>query len=95
MKFHVKKNDRVVVLSGNYRGVNGTILSVLSKKERVVVKLDRPPGNQAKKWGVVTKAIRKTQDRPQGGFVELDPSFHVSNVKLAEKKGKRKTEKKS
>lgn len=91
MKRHVKKNDLVVVIAGNYRGVRGKVLSVNPRKQRAVVTLDRPVGNQDKKFGVYRKAVRKTQDRPQGGFVELDRSYHLSNVMLAETYDKRRS----
>ena len=35
--FHVKKNDEVVVLSGSNKGKRGRIISVLAKKQRVIV----------------------------------------------------------
>ncbi len=80
MKLHVKKNDLVVVLNGNDRGKRGKILSVDPKKERVVVEGVR----------MMKKALRKSQDRPQGGFQEREATLHISNVMLAELFDKRK-----
>ena len=37
IKHHVKKGDQVEVISGNYRGSTGKILSVMSKKNRVLI----------------------------------------------------------
>ncbi len=91
MSVHVKKNDVVVVLSGNNRGIRGTVISVNAAKCRVVV---RPAGREAdekknENIRIIRKSIRKTQDRPQGGFVELDRSYHASSVMLAERYDKR------
>ena len=36
-RFHVKKNDEVVVLSGSNKGKRGRIISVLAQKQRVIV----------------------------------------------------------
>ena len=84
MKTHVKKNDVVVVLIGNDRGKRGKILSMDPKKERVVVEGIR----------MIKKAVRKSQDRPQGGFLEYEGSIHISNVMLADVYDKRRTENK-
>ena len=37
VKFHVKKDDTVVVLTGKDRGKSGKILKVIPKKQRVIV----------------------------------------------------------
>jgi large subunit ribosomal protein L24 len=74
MKTHVKKDDLVVVLAGNDRGKRGKVLAVHPTEGRVVVEGVR----------IVKKAMRKSQDRPQGGFQEKEGSIHISNVMLAE-----------
>ena len=38
MKMHVRKNDKVVVISGNDKGVKSEILAVNPKKGTVLVK---------------------------------------------------------
>ena len=85
MKAHVKKDDLVVVLAGNDRGKRGKVLAVNPRDGRVVIEGVR----------IVKKAIRKSQDRPQGGFQEKEGSIHLSNVMLAEAfdKGKESAEK--
>ncbi len=79
MKKHVKKNDLVVVLSGNERGKRGKILTINVQAQRVAVEGVK----------IIKKAIKKTQDRPQGGFQEKEGFIHISNVMLAEKYDKR------
>ena len=73
-RFHVKKNDQVVVLSGSDKGKRGRIISVLGKKERVIVEGAR----------MIKKHMRKSQQNPQGAIVEREGSIHISNVMKAE-----------
>ena len=71
MKTHVKKGDEVEVIAGNHKGKRGTVLSVNAAKQQVVVEGARK----------ITKAVRPTQDNPEGGLVEKDGPIHLSNVK--------------
>ncbi len=68
--FHVKKNDEVVVLSGSDKGKRGRIISILPKKERVIVE----------GVAMIKRHTRKSQQHPQGAIVEKEGSVHVSNV---------------
>jgi large subunit ribosomal protein L24 len=72
-KFHVKKNDEVVVLSGTQQGKRGKVLQVLRDRNRVIIE------------GVnfIKKASRKTQEQPQGGIIEREGTLHISKVMLA------------
>ena len=76
-KYHVKKNDKVVVNSGNFRGEKATVVAVLSKNDRVVLKLDKGDANLGK------RTVKKSKANPNGGLVERAVSVHVSNVKKA------------
>jgi large subunit ribosomal protein L24 len=71
--FHVKKNDEVVVLSGTQQGKRGKVLEVLRDRSRVIVE------------GVnfIKKSSQKTQQQPQGGFIEREGALHISKVMLA------------
>ena len=72
-KFHVKKNDEVVVLTGTQQGKRGKVLEVLRDRGRVIIE------------GVnfIKKASRKTQEQPQGGIIEREGALHISKVMLA------------
>ena len=74
-RFHVKKGDEVVVISGTEKGRRGRIISVLPKKERVIVEGLK----------MIKKHQRKSQQHPNGAIVEREGSLHISNVMLAEK----------
>jgi large subunit ribosomal protein L24 len=73
-KFHVKKGDEVVVLSGKEKGKRGKIIAVQTKKSRVIVE-----GLQ-----MIKRHTRKSQQHPNGAIVEREGSIHISNVKKAE-----------
>lgn len=84
-KATVKKGDEVIVLSGSARGARGKVLEVLPKKERVVVEGVRK----------MRKAVRKSQQHPDGGFLEKEAPIHISNVMLVsrwEERRKRRAE---
>ncbi|MCE1275045.1 MAG: 50S ribosomal protein L24 [Chlorobiaceae bacterium] len=71
IKLHVKKNDSVVVISGNDRGKSGKVLKVFPQKGRVIVE-----GVNIRK-----RHMRPTQSSPQGSIIEREFPIHASNVK--------------
>jgi large subunit ribosomal protein L24 len=71
---HVKKGDQVKVISGAFRGAQGTITEVQPSKGRVLIEGVR----------MIKKAIRPSQDRPNGGIIEKEGPIHISNVKVVE-----------
>lgn len=74
----IKVNDTVEVISGNFKGVRGTVQRVYPKKKMVVVS------------GVnIIKKHQKPKptggrSRAQGGIIEFEAPIHVSNVMLVE-----------
>jgi large subunit ribosomal protein L24 len=77
---HVKKGDRVEVISGASRGAQGTVMEVQPSKGRVLIEGVR----------MIKKATRPSQDRPNGGIIEKEGPIHISNVKRVEEKEKPK-----
>lgn len=67
---HVKKGDKVKVLSGKDRGKEGTVLEAFPKQERVLVE----------GVNMVHKHAKPSQDNPQGGILNQEAAIHVSNV---------------
>ncbi len=72
MPRHIRKGDEVMIRNGDFRGKTGTVVRILTKKDRVVVKGPQIQG--------ITKNLRPTRVNPQAGQVTLDRTFHVSNV---------------
>ena len=69
---NVKKGDRVKVIAGKDKGKEGEIIRALPSKGRVVVE----------KVNMVKKAMRPTQQNPQGGISTMEAPLNVSNVML-------------
>lgn len=78
--YHVKKGDKVRVISGNFKGNEATILAILPKKDRVVLELS------SKTQALGNRTIKKSNANPNGGLVERSVSTHVSNVALVTEK---------
>lgn len=72
VKFHVRKGDTVMVLTGNDKGKQGKILEVLTDKNRVIVE----------GVNMVTKHVKPSANNPQGGIQKKEASLHISNVML-------------
>ncbi|HEX7091077.1 MAG TPA: 50S ribosomal protein L24 [Longimicrobiales bacterium] len=71
-KVHVRRGDRVRVIRGNFAGMEGTVLRVLPKENRVVVE-----GVNLRK-----RHRRPSPDDPEGGIVTFEAPIHASNVML-------------
>ncbi|MFS8651371.1 MAG: 50S ribosomal protein L24 [Caldibacillus sp.] len=67
---HVKKGDKVKVITGKDKGKEGVILRVFPKKNRVIVE----------GVNLVKKHTRPSQDNPQGGIITQEAPIHASNV---------------
>ncbi|MFO1485915.1 MAG: 50S ribosomal protein L24 [Verrucomicrobiaceae bacterium] len=70
-KTHVKKGDTVVVITGENKGSQGTVLEVLPAKGRVIIE----------GVNMIKKAIKPTQQNQNGGFQEKEAPIAISNVK--------------
>ena len=68
----LKKGMTVRVMSGAHKGMEGKILLVSTKKQRIIIE------------GVnfIKKSMRPSQDNPNGGIVEKEASLHISNVMI-------------
>jgi large subunit ribosomal protein L24 len=73
--YHVKKNDKVVVIAGAYKGAEAVVSAVITKNDRVVLAFTE---NKDRKIG--KRSLRKSQANTQGSLVERSVSVHVSNV---------------
>jgi large subunit ribosomal protein L24 len=71
-RYHVKRGDLVVVISGSHRGKEGKILEVLPAKDRARVEA----------VAMVKRHTKKSQEHPQGAIVEREGSVHISNLML-------------
>ena len=73
-RIRIVRGDRVRVIRGNYRDVEGTVLRVDGPAGRVVVE------------GVNMRVRhqRPTQENPEGGIISFEAPVDISNVMLIE-----------
>jgi large subunit ribosomal protein L24 len=73
-RFHVKKGEEAVIIAGADKGKRGRIITVIAKKQRVIIEGAH----------MIKKHMRKSQQYPQGQIIEREGSVHISNVMRAE-----------
>lgn len=79
---YLKKNDKVIVISGVDKGKKGTVTRVLPKTNRVVIEgIDA-----SNKMAVNKRHLRPSQANPDGGIVERVRPISASNVMLLDPK---------
>lgn len=73
-KLHVRKGDTVKVISGNAKGKVAKVLEVFPKKNRAIVE----------GINVVTKHIKPSAAKPEGGIEKTEASIHLSNLMVVD-----------
>ena len=71
-KARIKKGDMVIVIAGREKGKTGKVLSVLPSVGKVTVE----------KLNIVKRHTKPTQKHKQGGILEREAPFSVSNVMI-------------
>ena len=71
-KLHVRRGDRVEVISGNYKGARGQVIRAVPSKRQVVVE-----GVNVRK-----RHQRPSPQNPEGGIVSFEAPIRASNVML-------------
>ncbi len=68
----IKKDDKVIVITGKDKGKIGGVLNVDSEKGRVLVE----------KINVVKRHAKPSMQTGQGGIIEKEAPLDISNIKL-------------
>jgi large subunit ribosomal protein L24 len=71
-KLHIKKGDTVLVIAGESKGKQGTVVSINREKSRVIVE----------GLNLVKRHTKPDAKNPQGGIVEKEAGIHISNLML-------------
>lgn len=80
MAAKIKKGDRVVVLTGKWKGVEGDVLKIMPKENRAVVQ------------GVnMIKRHTKPSQVSEGGIIEKEAPIHLSNIAILDPKSNEPT----
>ena len=80
-KLKIKKNDTVIVLTGEDKGKTGKVLKVLVEKNRALVE----------GVNMVSKSTKPSAKNPQGGIVKQEAPIHISNLSLVDPKSGKAT----
>ena len=80
-KLHIRKNDTVIVLTGEDKNKTGKVLKVLVDKNRAIVE----------GLNIVSKTTKPSAQNPQGGIVKKEASIHISNLSLIDPKSGKPT----
>jgi large subunit ribosomal protein L24 len=78
-KRRIMKGDRVKIIRGNFRDMEGSVLEVLQDENRV-----RVEGVNLRK-----RHTRPTQANPDGGIISMVAPIHISNVMLIDASGEK------
>ena len=72
MGLGIRKNDTVLVISGDEKGKRGRVLSVDPKKQRITVE----------GVNIIKRHMRPSPRYRQGGIIEREAPIHRSNLML-------------
>lgn len=72
----LKLNDEVIVLAGKDAGKKGKVKNINLKKKTVIVD----------GVNVFKKAVKPSQENPNGGFADLEKGINISNIALVSPK---------
>jgi len=75
-KIKIKKNDIVIVTTGNSKGVKGKVVKVFPNDNRAMVE----------GANLVSKHTKPNAANPQGGIVKQEASIHISNLVMVDPK---------
>jgi len=71
-RFHIKKNDLIMVTQGREKGKSGRVLKVLPEKEKLLIE----------KINLIKRHTRPHGQQRRGGILEKESPLHLSNVML-------------
>jgi len=76
-KLKIKSGDTVKVITGDHKGSEGKVLTVLIDKNKAIVE----------GVNMVKKHTKPSTQSPQGGIVEKEAAIQISNLSLLTSKG--------
>ena len=73
-KHKIMKGDRVRVIRGNYRDMEGSVLELIPGKDRVRIE----------RVNMRKRHTRPCQQDPDGGIISFEAPIHISNVMIVD-----------
>ncbi len=71
-KLHIKKDDVVIVLSGNSKGVKGKVIATSPEEKKVIVE----------GANVIHKHVKPRRQGEAGGIIDAEGAIYASKVAL-------------
>jgi large subunit ribosomal protein L24 len=68
----IKKNDTVMLISGDEKGKSGRVLSILPSKDRILIE----------SLNMIKRHMKPSKKYSQGGIIEREAPVHLSKVML-------------
>ena len=75
-KIKIIKNDTVIVITGNSKGVKGKVIKVFPKENKALVEAAN----------LISKHTKPNAANPQGGIIKQEAKIHISNLMLIDPK---------
>jgi large subunit ribosomal protein L24 len=71
-KFHIKTGDTVKVIAGDDKGKTGSVLSIVTDKNKAIVE----------GLNIVSRHTKPSAANPNGGIIKKEAPIHISNLAL-------------
>jgi len=78
MKVHIKKGDKVIVTSGEHKGMQGNVLSIDTAKSRATVE----------GVNLASRHTKPSAQSPNGGIIKKEAPLPISKLKVVDANGK-------
>ena len=75
-KIKIKKNDNVIVNSGNSKGTKGKVIKIFPSENRAMVE----------GVNLISKHTKPNAANPQWGIIKQEAKIHISNLMLVDPK---------
>ena len=72
VKYKIKKNDNVMIVSGREKGKTGKVVKVIPEKAHVLIE----------KLNMVKRHVKPSNQYKHGGIIEKEAPLAISNVML-------------
>ena len=71
-KIKIRRDDKVLVISGEHKGSEGKVIKVLRDQNKAIVE----------GVNMIKKHAKPSAQNPQGGIIEKEAPLHISNLSL-------------
>src|SRR4051794_817130 len=73
-KLHIKKGDKVRIITGEYKGKEGIVSTVFTAENKAIVE----------GFNLVSKHTKPSATNPNGGIIKKEAPIHISNLMLVD-----------